>query len=187
MEILGLIGSALSGGLLGVLGTGLQAFFQFKQKKADHEHELAMRGEDRKEMLAEAELRREELKISGEIKTELANIDYAKAETIAETELQQSSYESDKATYSTGFKITGSAGKFLLVLVDVIRGLMRPVLTLYCVGLLTWVAHLLYKVQGGVIADAANLWAEIIGAVIMLATTTVTWWFGSRRLKDKGE
>ncbi|MEW8091010.1 MAG: hypothetical protein AB2784_15440 [Candidatus Thiodiazotropha endolucinida] len=72
---------------------------------------------------------------------------------------------------------------FFLAIVDVVRGLMRPVITLYTLGLLTAIGWLLYEAANEVIPKMPALWLEIVQAVILLATTSVTWWFGSRQMR----
>lgn len=72
----------------------------------------------------------------------------------------------------------------LLVAVDVARGLMRPGITAFLLVIETLVAWHLYQLVhalGGVPADQAwPLLEQVILSVTFLASTAVTWWFGSR-------
>jgi len=164
--ILGLVGNALSGGLLGLVGTGIHAFLAYKDTQEKNRHELAMRKMDIEEISQEAALRLKQTE------TEIAG-QQAITETKADADIRAASYSADKATYG-------------ITWVDALRGVMRPLITLYTLGLMTWIGMLLYQATGGEIPNAADLWSKIVGAIILMATTCVTWWFGSRRIRTGG-
>ena len=89
---------------------------------------------------------------------------------LAEMTLRSNSYSHDKATYGGGF-------------VDGLRGLMRPVITLYFAIIMTVIAYQLMKLNNGQWVnptEAQAMLREVINAIIFLTTTAVTWWFGSR-------
>ncbi|MCU7886467.1 MAG: hypothetical protein KZQ82_19940 [Candidatus Thiodiazotropha sp. (ex Lucinoma annulata)] len=95
------------------------------------------------------------------------------------------SYAADRASYSLESvqRLIGfwkNLAGFSLAGVDVVRGMMHPLITLYTLGLLTAIGWLMYKAVEGVIPEVLALWLEIVQAVILLSTTSVTWWFGSR-------
>jgi hypothetical protein len=105
-------------------------------------------------------------------------------------EVLTASYEADKATYSLDSvkRLTGlwkNLAGFFLAFVDVVRGLMRPVITLYTLGLSTAIGWFLYTAADGVIPEMPALWLGVVQAVILLATTSGTWWFGSRQLRRR--
>lgn len=68
--------------------------------------------------------------------------------------------------------------------VDAIRGLMRPVITIYLLILASFVTWRVGIHTGGLAqldqATMSNLYADTIGQIFFLVTTAVTWWFGSR-------
>ncbi|MBU6955983.1 hypothetical protein KP814_31850 [Hahella sp. HN01] len=68
--------------------------------------------------------------------------------------------------------------------VDAIRGLMRPLITVYLLILATFVTLNISRHLGGVGAlspvDLMALYKEAIAKMLFLTTTAVTWWFGSR-------
>lgn len=74
-----------------------------------------------------------------------------------------------------------------LALVDIIKGFMRPALTLSFTagfGYLTYIAYGILKSKGFDVLtpDQAVLYFTLaIDTCIMLTTTCVTWWFGDRR------
>ncbi|MCG7945321.1 MAG: hypothetical protein N0C84_03140, partial [Candidatus Thiodiazotropha taylori] len=103
-------------------------------------------------------------------------------------EVMTARYEADRASYSLESvkRLTGiwkNLAGFSLAVVDVVRGIMRPLITLYTLGLLTAIGWLMYRAAAGAIPEMPALWLEIVQAVILLATTSVTWWFGSRQLR----
>jgi hypothetical protein len=92
--------------------------------------------------------------------------------------------------YSVGYK-PSRIGKFLLVIVDFVRGMTRPGLTLY----LIWEVHktraeieaILAEagVSGISIGEAIGVYTLVVETILFLVTTAVTWWFGTRTKKWK--
>lgn len=68
--------------------------------------------------------------------------------------------------------------------VDSVRGMMRPAITIYLLILATFVTWQIGKFTGGLEAldqtVMSALYADTIGQIFFLVTTSVTWWFGSR-------
>ena len=68
--------------------------------------------------------------------------------------------------------------------VDAIRGLMRPVITIYLLILASFVTWRVGIHTGGLAqldeTIMSDLYADTIGQIFFLVTTAVTWWFGSR-------
>ena len=165
--ILGAVGNVASGGILGLVGTGIHAWLKAREQKQKLEHEREQARIRLEEMKLEHQQRLEEIKAQGEADANKAAIEAQAAEARAEAEVRAASYRLDKATYGGG-------------LVDAIRGLMRPAITLYTLGLMTAIGWLLYRAQGIPAEMAGPLWTQIVQTVVFLATTCVTWWFGSR-------
>lgn len=182
MELLNIftaIGSAASGGLLGLFGNGIKLWADSKAEAAKRAFELAMRQADREEMQLEydLQLKQTEATVAGQIA--VANQQKQTTELQVEGDIQQSemvlisnSYQHDRAQYGGGF-------------VDSIRGLMRPTLTLYFAVLMSFIAYQLMVLTKGIVpeAEAYDLLKMVINACIFLTTTAVTWWFGSRPIK----
>lgn len=148
-----LIASLLTGGATGLLGSlfsGVLSFFNQRQKNA---HDLLLMDADRKTL---------ELEISGRERVEV--IKGETAEQIEQSRLLATSIRADKATYSHG-------DSDWLVLVDVIRGLTRPVLTAF-LGVFMMVLWFS--------TDDAILQGKITATVLYIATTCFFWWFGTR-------
>lgn len=174
------IGSAASGGLLGVFGTGIKMWADHKAEQAKQAFELQMRKLDQEEMTLEHSLRMKE--VEAQAKRDIAVAQQSRMATEAqasadieqaEIQLRQSSYSMDKASYGGG-------------VVDAIRGLMRPTLTLYFAILMAVIAYQLMQINNGQWLDqseAQSMLKDVINACIFLTTTAVTWWFGSRPIK----
>ncbi|QNJ59191.1 TMhelix containing protein [Vibrio phage vB_ValS_PJ32] len=165
--------SAVSGGVTGLIGTIFSGFMLWREKKDARQHEKEMRRIDIEERRAEAELtlkqtqaESEALKITSELNAFTASL------------------KSDKATYSTKAP-TNTA----LVIVDVVRGLIRPVLTLTLVTILTIVTFDIINAYGGyekVITDqGVQMVDDLIHSIIYMTNAAVLWWFGTRDLNKK--
>ncbi|MBW9274777.1 MAG: hypothetical protein K1563_13935 [Candidatus Thiodiazotropha sp. (ex. Lucinisca nassula)] len=189
-EIVGIVGSAASGGLLGLAGTGIQALLKYFEVREERKTQIALRELDIRELEMERQLAMQQAEIDLEKIREQAAGDLAIMEEQVAGEVMTASYEADKASYSLESvqRLTGiwkNLAGFSLAVVDVVRGMMRPFITLYTLGLLTAIGWLMYRAAKGVIPEMPSLWLEIVQAVILLATTSVTWWFGSRQLRRR--
>ncbi|MES9949823.1 MAG: hypothetical protein ABW118_12750 [Candidatus Thiodiazotropha sp.] len=187
-EIVGIVGSAASGGLLGLAGTGIQALLKYFEVREEKKTQIALRELDIRELEMERQLAIQQAEIDLEKIREQSAGDLAVMEERVAGEVMTASFEADQASYSLESvqRLTGiwkNLAGFFLAIVDVVRGLMRPLITLYSLWLLTAIGWLLYKAANGVIPELPVLWLEIVQAVILLATTSVTWWFGSRQLR----
>lgn len=173
------IGDALmavvGGGATGILGSAVQSFFQFKTKLLDIEQENIRLAHDAKMVEIEAD----------------ANLRISQQEAAAQADnnayvMQTSSYEHDKRQYmpESGAPtwIIGALGA-----VDVIRGLVRPSLTLYVAVAITIIlveANALVESVDGLGEDVRLAAAmEIWRMVAYIATTIFFWWFGQRPQK----
>lgn len=161
-----ILGGASTGGLFGLIGTGIHAWMKAKELQAKLQYDRAMRELDLQEIAAESEARRAELEIQAQIEAEKAAAMVRAAEAEAGAKIRTASYRADKAAYGGGW-------------VDSLRGIMRPVITVYTLALMTAIGWMLYQANITMAAQP-ELWAQVVGAAIMLATTSVTWWFGAR-------
>lgn len=69
--------------------------------------------------------------------------------------------------------------------VDAIRGLMRPLITIYLLVIATFVTMKIGGYVGGLQGamdpnELVTMYKDTIAQVMFLVTTSVTWWFGSR-------
>lgn len=195
---MGFIGSALmailSGGATGLLGIGLQKFFEFLNKK----QELELVKVNNAQALALADKETERVKIAGATqvavadrdlaaRTEVAHSDQAAREAEADATIREASYKNDRSSYLTG-AVLRSKSRFVMwsmAIVDGFRGLIRPALTAY----LVWeVRKMRLDMQAMLdkygqmlpIATVQDLTTQITVTTLYLATTAVVWWFGTR-------
>jgi len=171
--IVGILGSAISGGLLGTVGAVFGKWFEgrneLKRLAMMNEHDLGMAREER-------EMAQLQLQASQALATTEANARVSVADLAA----LEASLEADKATYS------GGAQSKWLVAVDVVRGFMRPLITAWLVAFTTGLALYLLARED---APALNteqqvaLLLTLIDSAVTLVGIAVPWWFGSRSHK----
>lgn len=185
LDLIGtIISSILAGGATGLIGVVAQRWADYKNKQLDlqlekqrGELELAKRDKDAVILAQEW---------AGRVR--VADVEAGAKMDEAESKAFSASFQHDKAAYSTGAldKLKGWWGqlmRFLLGMVDVIRGLVRPGLTVYlCV-----VTTLMYLEASRRLcatdltaAQALELVKMIVATVLYLTTTCVLWWFGTR-------
>jgi len=169
--ILGVLGSAAGGGVLGIAGNYLKGRTEVKLEKLRMDQEIRVEELGQESMRLESELKIQQISLENEGEAQLANIEAERDRDVAEAELQEASYQNDKASYGGGF-------------VDTVRGLTRPLLTLISMGLLIYLSITLTgKITGmdGFSPEyLKDLYTQILQAAIFLSTASFAWWFGSR-------
>lgn len=183
-DFLGTVGQGLlaivSGGATGILGVVAQRFFDHWKTKQEldvlrekHAHDIAMRKADGEIMAQEWAQR-----------TKVAQVEGETAREVADAQAFAASFALEPKRYAEGVK-PGKVAGFLLVLVDVVRGIVRPGLTVY----LAWVATEIYLQSVRVMALInpsaqsellVQLHQQIVFTLLYLFTTCVLWWFGTR-------
>lgn len=164
-------GGGILGGITGILGAGLQLFAQYKLEqlkletlKIKNEHEIA---------ITNAEW-------AG--RSQVAATEAAGREAVADSEALAASYKMEPTMYSAGQKL-GVMQRWVFVLLDFVRGIIRPALTIYLGALTTYVLWLVNETVGVRVLTATQayeLWVMVVGTVMYLTTTCVLWWFGTR-------
>jgi hypothetical protein len=76
---------------------------------------------------------------------------------------------------------------FLFGLVDFIKGMIRPTLTVYLCGVTTWVTLMAWKIMQAsgteiTATQAMVIFQDATSIVVYLTVSCVTWWFGDRRM-----
>lgn len=166
-SLLGSIGSIFSGGLVGLIGSGITAWSDYKKQKLMFEHD---------EKMAQLEMDRDEQKYNFEMRKVQAEVEGEKE--VAREESLQASHNSDKATYSN------VSQNWVFFIVDAIRGLVRPVLTVMS-AIIMWSLYsdlqVMYDSMENLTAtDVKDLFSHTINVILFIATTAITWWFGGR-------
>lgn len=137
----------LSGLGSGIIGTFVTKGFEFFQAKQKFEQELQLRKLD---------------------------IEQTKAEAVAAERQQAIKMESMAASESyraEATRISKPGDSLIITIVDAVRGLTRPALTIVFVVL----AGAIYFTT-----DSSEIQEAVTNTVLYLATVCVTWWFGTR-------
>jgi len=174
-SVVGALGSILTGGATGVAGAAISRYADYKLEKLRMEHKIE-----------EAKLENEQIRLEGEVRSNVARIEAEGASEVASYSALSASYQADTATYLAQAK--GKVSAAFMGLVDWVRGMTRPVLTGYLTALTTWIAYSLYEMVGDLQAqqllvnegDLVQMWWDVINMVLYLTATSVLWWFGSR-------
>lgn len=179
MELLvGIFGSIFSGGATGLLGVMIQRWADYKNRQLDIQIEREKRETEIAKRKADAEIMREEY--AGRLK--VAQEEGATARDVAETNAFNSTLLKEPERYSNASSLTPGMN-WVLVILDAIRGSVRPLLTIYLCALTTYVW---VQVRGElenqeISGDAAlEVWRLVVGNILYLTTTVVLWWFGTR-------
>ena len=180
MGITEIIGAIFGGGATGLLGSLVNSVGDYFKIREKHRHDEKM-----------AEVETEHLKMEIERDVVIAKQEAAAEMETAAAETQAESYKSDARAYLPAGSVKDSAGiAWLMAVVDFMRGLVRPVLTLFLV-VISW---LIYLQTSQILAatgpamdpeQAYNLIRIIIIGLLYLTFTAVGWWFGSRSKFDK--
>ena len=191
-SILSFFGSGVFGSIIGVFGNWLNQRAIRKTEEMKNAHEISM---------SEVQIKMFEARTDASIKINKAQIEGtidlqdSKAYATTLVAANQKSF-SDKwidmmfavegrlryLSIPAAFCIMGP-----LALVDIIKGFMRPTLTLAFAGgfgYLTYVSYGILQQKGftTLTPDQAVLYFTLaLDTCIMLTTTCVTWWFGDRR------
>ncbi len=159
--MLDLLLGVVSGGATGLIGSVLAGATKFFTDRQNQAHELAVMDVELQHMDREAEIAKQikELEMEG-------------VESAASWRGLEASYEESGKRWST----TESGW---IVMVDVVRGLMRPGLTLGLVVLTTAIYFTLTD------DDGVELRARIIATVLYLTSLALSWWFADRQITKK--
>lgn len=188
--ILSIGASFLSGGATGIIGVLAQRYFDWKAEqlkleavKVNNQHALAMIEANGKLMDREWRGRAEVAKTEGDT-----------ARDVADAAAFAASYNTEPKSFLESQKpVGGKIGKtvyLLMGITDMVRGLVRPGLTVYLCVLTTLIylrAELLIDKHGMTMdsKDAFELVKYIIYSVLYLTTTVTLWWFGTRNKSEQ--
>ena len=159
-----ILGSALTGGATGLIGTIATSVLGIYQKNKAETRQNA-------QQLAVMELSLKEAELEAKNRKEIAHIEADKAETEQEATLREASYLNDRATYSTS-STHGIHGPHKgLIWVDIMRGFVRPVMTYYALFICS-IAYFLTTDP-----EMIKMFGEWM---VYCSVTTFVWWFGER-------
>jgi hypothetical protein len=175
------------GVVTGLIGNIVTTVSNNKAQKVKNQHELKMRELEINAMKVEADLnlRVTETQLAGEIQrleeqSYNDNIKLANAREVDNATIGQ--LLNDKPTSWLGAIVL-----FLLGLVDVLKGFMRPGLTLYLTIITSWLTFKAYSIvqlkQDVITPDmAVRIFTTNMDTVTYLTISVITWWFADRRV-----
>ena len=191
--ILSFLGSGAFGSIAGIFGNWLnqRQIRQTKQMEMDHEVTMARVNIEALKAKTDASIKITEAKVKG-----VVDLEEAKAYTTNIVVGNQKSFSDkwlDKMLEATGWWriIAYPFAGFLMTffgLTEVIKGLMRPTLTLAFTagfGLIAYVSYNIIEARGieHISIEQAILYFTLaVDTCILLTTTCVTWWYADRRM-----
>lgn len=158
-----------TGGILGVLGSWLTKREERKNLEIKYKHEKEL-----------AEIRNKEAEIEAKHELAMADKDYERAELEGEQQISEKELDVLKVSLKEQGMLYG------IGFVDAVRGMMRPLITIYLLIIATFVTLHINEVVGGLKVfdgdpqELIDTYKEVINQVLFLTATAVTWWFGSR-------
>lgn len=187
MSILADLFNAGTGGVItGLIGSIATGITNFKMQKLNNEHQVKMVEVETNAMIAEkdAQIKVTETEVQGRLSEKDADIYHEtirqEGKRIVSNEMIAKLFESKWTAW------LGSLIVFILSVVETLKVLIRPGLTLYLVGVTTWITMMAYHIltinENLISADEAlALFKQVINIIIYLTVSCVTWWFGDRR------
>lgn len=194
IEVIGtILGTIFSGGATGLLGIAAQRFADYKNKQLDMQLEaqrftntVALRKVDAEIMAMEAAAKVQQITLEGQNANALANIQNEGVAIAGADAAFAESFKLEPKQFATG-KLTLNQS-WLMVVLDFIRGFVRPGLTIYLCVLTTLIyfqAKALLSGSTVKVEDAMEITNYVIHSILYLNTTIVLWWFGTRNKQAK--
>lgn len=178
MDIFSGIASIFGGGLTGLVGSVTQRIFEYKSKKLDIELQKEKFANDIALKRVDAELMAQEWAA----RTKVADVEATAKMDVADSEAFATALTSEPQRYSDVTHLTDKQN-WLMVLLDFMRGAIRPGLTIYLCALTTAIyfqAKFLLRSNDITVEQAYDLVTQIIDTILYLTTTCVLFWFGTR-------
>jgi len=180
LELLGTaIGSIVGGGMTGILGVAVQRIADYKNKQLDIQINLQKNAHELQLRKVDAEIMQQEWAA----RTKVAEVEGAARVEVADSVAFAASFN-EPSLYSAGVK-PSQGQAWLLVILDFVRGMVRPSLTLYLCAVTTLIylhSKKLMYLHGSAMSpeQAISHVNLVVGTVLYLTTTCVLWWFGTR-------
>lgn len=169
--ITNILTGGVAGGITGIIGSISSAIVNYKMKKLEYEHEERMRQLEMEAKKVEIEVAK--AKIEGEL-------------NLAEQNTLKESYKELLKQYFTPFYYESLPDwmkpiiAFMFALLDFIRGIIRPLVTIILLGLSFWLGYKAYLANPESFTTSATI---IVTAIIYLTVTAVSWWFADRKIE----
>mgnify|MGYP006163468995 FL=1 len=165
--LLSILTSTGAGGIIGVVGSWLTKREERKNTQLQFERDVKL-----------AEIRKDEAKNEADHELAIADKQIERAEVEGSLAVGQSEVEA----FSKGLKEQNKT--YGIKIVDGIRGLMRPLITVYLLVIATLLTLKINELVGGLdsleMSELKGIYDNVINQMLFLTATAVTWWFGSR-------
>ena len=165
--LLSILTSTGAGGIIGVVGSWLTKREERKNIQLQFERDVKL-----------AEIRKDEAKIEADHELALADKQIERAQVEGSVAIDQAEIEA----FTDGLK--EQSKNYGIKAVDGIRGLMRPLITVYLLVIATLLTLKINQLVGGLdsleMSELKGIYDNVINQMLFLTATAVTWWFGSR-------
>lgn len=178
-----IISSIGMGAVTGLAGPIISGISNYKMLQLKNSHDLAM-------IKAKADLYK--LKVDSSI-TIAANNNAKDVESYEVNALIES-IKADKAMFHSEYIDNLQNSKYtkwvavvitvMFAIVDFLRGLARPAITYYLIGMSTWITYLAYEIMGDstmTSVQAYDLFRTVVLTIIFMTISCIAWWFGDRK------
>lgn len=168
MELLSFLTSSTAGGIIGVVGSWLTKREERKNAQLKFDYDVKM-----------AEIRSAEAKAEAEHELAMADKQMERAQVEGNIALGEAELSAFQESLREQSKVYG------IKIVDAVRGLMRPLITIYLLIIATLLMTKINELVGGVgnsfsPDELIQTYKGVIDQLLFLTATAVTWWFGSR-------
>jgi hypothetical protein len=186
----------LLGPFIGIAGSAVTGYLNYKtsqlqqkEREAERKYELAKIEAETKAMIAESEasIRVAQVTYSGQV-----DVEEARAFTESQKDAHGCNLDAGVivSMYDRGpvMAVFAAILTFLLGICDVLKGLIRPGLTIYAMVAASWVTYESYNIFASFeiarfdAQEAWSSWQATVEFILLMAATLVSWWFGDRRL-----
>lgn len=165
-------------GLGGSIATGL---LNNRQQKIKNKHELALIKAQTQAMIEEtkAEIKVSEIELEKDL--QLAEIESFKTSQVVGNRVNVSNEVLQLLLKGRFSRFIGMILAFLLGMVDVIRSLMRPAITIILLWITTYMTYrnVVVVVENKELLSPEHVF-ELTKSVVYLTFTVIGWWFGDR-------
>lgn len=139
--------------------------------------------EERKTLIIQFDQQHKMAKLNGEQQLQLASSERQTLSVKGNIAVESTEADAFKDSLAVSAKSVGVG------FVDGIRGLMRPLITVFLLVMCTLLAVNIHELVGGLESLSGDsifqLYRDIILQLLFLTCTAVTWWFGSRPSKQR--
>jgi len=181
-----LIATIFSGGVTGIVGGAIQSVFGWLNRKQDIE-KLKL---DHTFQIDMIKANSEVMKLEWEQRAKVATIEAESRADVAASEAFKEGFKNEPKMFSEKVNPSTAQG-WLLVLLDFIRGVIRPGLTLYLCAIATMMYFearavlAMYGLKDLPMGEAIKIHGKMTDTLLYLFSTCVCWWFYTQASRNK--